>query len=159
MNIPEPEDLRRIERAHFREVMHRKLPIARQALADASAARQAKEATMSKTCTMFFDRTDQEDVDLACGHLDDTFGEEWYALSLDASVNVLVDFCRMVVDENWDSVSNAAREYRDRIGVGNLANYARCGLLHEDEGTPAHEIAKSVALDHFPEDDDVPHGD
>ncbi len=32
MNRPEPEDLRRIERAHFREVLHRKLPVARAAL-------------------------------------------------------------------------------------------------------------------------------
>jgi hypothetical protein len=43
VNIPEIEDLRAIERAHFRSIARNKLPIARQALADAIERRKAQE--------------------------------------------------------------------------------------------------------------------
>lgn len=50
MNTPTIEDLRAIERAHFRSVARNKLPIARQALADAIERRKAQEvSTMSTT--------------------------------------------------------------------------------------------------------------
>lgn len=45
MNTPEPEDLRRIERATFRAIARRKLPIARAALAAAIARKSEPEET------------------------------------------------------------------------------------------------------------------
>jgi hypothetical protein len=70
------------------------------------------------------------------------FGPEWDALPLTARKLVLADFRELLRDEYdtpddttaeeiaVDNTMEASREYRRRIGGGNLAAYADCLAVH-----------------------------
>lgn len=153
MQTPEPADLRAIERSHFRSIARRKLPTIRQQLADTIARKgqpdpggHAMSTRLPKWCTVHFDRTSNEDVEIALNYLRQQFGDDWEALSCKQQVEVLVDFARMIVEEDWDSVPAAAIEYRTRIGSA-LLSYAKCPLLDADAGSKSHDTAKVVVFD------------
>lgn len=71
-------------------------------------------------------------------YLAQRFGLDWDSLTLEQRVKVLADFAELVRDEydapdptmpegiEAENVLEASREYRRRIGRGNLASYADC---------------------------------
>lgn len=169
MRMPTPDELRDIERAHFRSVARSKLPTARAAITAGSALRsiadgaseKAKEAFMSTPDGNFvsahFDRRDNADVSYFLATLRDQWGGEWDELSAAQQVEVLVDFGRMVVQEDHRSALDAAIVYLERIGRGNLGSYADCSLLHKDEGNEATQGTAFVVVNE--EHTDAPHRD
>ena len=58
---------------------------------------------------------------LAYAALERTFADEWLGLDSDTQELIAIDAV-----EAAESDGCTVREYRDRIGTGNLASYARC---------------------------------
>jgi hypothetical protein len=75
----------------------------------------------NKALPSAYGNTETEQPNPIIPQLAETFGAEWSTLAADDQRNVLADYTDAARED-----SIGPREYRRRIGAGNLASYARC---------------------------------